>query len=359
MVELVELVKRFGIVTAVDDVSLSVRAGEFLTLLGPSGCGKTTTLRMIAGFETPTSGQILIDGVLMGENPPYMRPVNTVFQQYALFPHMTVYENVAFGLKVKKVKPQAIKGRVARVLDMLGLHGLEHRRPRELSGGQQQRVALARALVGEPKVLLLDEPLGALDLKLRQQIQLEIKQLQSEIGITFIYVTHDQDEALAMSDRIVVMRRGRIEQVGTPRQIYNGPASRFVATFIGEANIFDGRAVAAGGADAVIEWNGRTLRGRQPLRPVVSGHAVSMIVRPEDVRLFQIDEGDSSVQDDPLIGKVIDEVYGGSHVRIMVQLKSGNRLHARVENEQAGMYPVGSTVRVTWPEGTPILVAGD
>jgi len=359
MVELVELTKRFGNVTAVDDVSLTVRAGEFLTLLGPSGCGKTTTLRMIAGFEMPTSGHILIDGVEMGETPPYLRPVNTVFQQYALFPHMSVYENVAFGLKVKKVKPQEIKERVARVIGMLGLEGLEHRRPRQLSGGQQQRVALARALVGEPKVLLLDEPLGALDLKLRQQIQIEIKQLQSKIGITFIYVTHDQDEALAMSDRIVVMRNGRIEQVGTPRQIYNGPASRFVASFIGEANIFDGKAVNAGGDGAAIEWNGRMLRGRGPLRPVASGSPASMIVRPEDVRLMQVDEGDPQASSDPLVGKVIDEVYGGSHVRIMVQLKSGNRLYARVENEQAGMYPVGSTVRVTWPEGTPILVAGD
>ncbi len=357
MVELVSLTKRYGNVTAVDDLSLSVRAGEFLTLLGPSGCGKTTTLRMIAGFETPTSGQVFIDGVDMTGVPPYLRPVNTVFQQYALFPHLTVYENVAFGLRVRKVSGQELQRRVERVLGMLGLTGLEHRRPRELSGGQQQRVALARALVVEPKVLLLDEPLGALDLKLRQQIQLEIKQLQSEIGITFIYVTHDQDEALTLSDRIVVMRAGRIEQVGTPRQIYTAPATRFVASFIGEANILEGKAVVAGGDDAAIEWNGRTLRGRRPLRPVTAGSNVTLVVRPEDIDLTRVSEEEA--QDDPLVGRVIDEIYGGSHVRIMVQLTSGTRVHARVSNEHAGMYPVGCTVRVAWPEGAPILVAGD
>lgn len=313
---------------------------------------------MISGFEPPTSGQIIIDGVEMGETPPYQRPVNTVFQQYALFPHLSVYDNIAFGLRVKKVNEADMRTRIGHATKMLGLTGLERRRPRQLSGGQQQRVALARALVCEPKVLLLDEPLGALDLKLRKQIQLEIKQLQSQLGITFIYVTHDQDEALTMSDRIVVMNAGRIEQIGTPRQIYTMPESRFVATFIGETNIFVGKAVAAGGNSGAIEWNGRKLTGRMPVRPVSVGSEAAMIVRPEDIRLTRVNGRHEPVSD-ALIGQVIEEVYGGSHVRIMVQLTNGTQIHARVGNEQSGLYPVGCTVSVAWPEGSPILVAGD
>ena len=215
-VELKEVSKHFGPVVAVDDVSLSIRDGEFFSLLGPSGCGKTTTLRLIAGFELPTEGDVYIDGHLQGETPPYRRPVNTVFQSYALFPHMTVFQNVAFGLEMQKVAKEEIRQRVLEALEMVQLPGMENRKPAQLSGGQQQRIALARALVNRPKVLLLDEPLGALDLKLRKAMQLELKALQHRVGITFIYVTHDQEEALTMSDRIAVMNRGRVLQTGTP-----------------------------------------------------------------------------------------------------------------------------------------------
>lgn len=316
---------------------------------------------MVAGFEQPTSGQILIDGVDMAGRPPYLRPVNTVFQQYALFPHLSVFENVAFGLKVKKTPADEVKTRVQKALEMLRLTGLERRKPAQLSGGQQQRVALARALVCAPKVLLLDEPLGALDLKLRQQIQLEIKQLQRELGITFIYVTHDQDEALAMSDRVVIMRSGRIEQVGTPKEIYDAPATRFVATFVGETNVFEGKALASGYGQAALDWHGRTLVGRMPVRPINPGNVAAMIVRPEDVHLQRLDaSSDVSVdQQNDFIGTVIEEVYGGSHVRVVVQLMNSTKLYVRMGREQAGYYPVGTRVRATWPEGSPILVAGD
>lgn len=376
MVDLVQLTKRFGHVTAVNELSLSVRTGEFLTLLGPSGCGKTTTLRMVAGFEQPTSGEIVIDGERMGDRPPYLRPVNTVFQQYALFPHLTVFDNVAFGLNVTKVPAEESRRRVTEALGMLDLVGLEDRKPREISGGQQQRVALARALVCRPKVLLLDEPLGALDLKLRQQIQLEIKELQRELGITFIYVTHDQDEALALSDRIVVMRHGQIEQIGSPQQVYATPATRFVATFIGETNLLEGTVQNTSGAQSVLDWQGHKVIGRKPVNELPPGSRGVMVIRPEDVLLEQVDHGKDQLNDgeskpggviseqkgsreDALTGRVIEEVYGGSHVRIVVQLRDGQRLLVRTGREKADLYPVGVTVRVSWPEGTPILVGCD
>ncbi|MGH9168883.1 MAG: ABC transporter ATP-binding protein, partial [Acidimicrobiia bacterium] len=235
-VELRGVTKRFSEVTAVHDLTLEIRHGEFFSLLGPSGCGKTTTLRMIAGLEFPSEGSIRIFGEEMGLRPPNRRPVNTVFQSYALFPHMTVARNVAFGLEMRRLTPQDIAARVENIIQIVQLTGMEQRKPAQLSGGQQQRVALARALVNSPKVLLLDEPLGALDLKLRQAMQLELKALQERVGITFVYVTHDQEEALTMSDRIGVMNRGKLLQVGTPEDIYEGPANRFVADFIGETS---------------------------------------------------------------------------------------------------------------------------
>ena len=232
--------KKYGNNHVVRDLFMDVYEGEFLTMLGPSGCGKTTTLRMIAGFETPSDGNIYIEGEKIQDTEPYDREVNTVFQNYALFPHMTIYENVAFGLTIKKVNKIEIKQRVTEMLELVQLTGYENRKPSQLSGGQKQRVAIARALINRPKVLLLDEPLGALDMKLRKQMQFELKRLQRKLGITFIYVTHDQEEALTMSDRIAIMYGGNLEQIGTPKEIYEKPASKFVGDFIGESNIFYG-----------------------------------------------------------------------------------------------------------------------
>jgi spermidine/putrescine transport system ATP-binding protein len=239
-VRLERVTKAFGETVAVDDLSLDIQVGEFFSMLGPSGCGKTTTLRMIGGFEEPTRGTVYLGGRDVTELPPYRRDVNTVFQSYALFPHLDVFENVAFGLKRKKVERSEVKRRVLESLHLVDLPGFEHRKPTQLSGGQQQRVALARALVNEPKVLLLDEPLGALDLKLRKQMQLELKRIQTEVGITFIYVTHDQEEAMTMSDRLAVMRHGRVEQIGPPEAVYESPATEFVAGFLGASNLLYG-----------------------------------------------------------------------------------------------------------------------
>ena len=240
-VELREVTKKFGEVTAVDQIDLQIGDGEFFSLLGPSGCGKTTTLRMIGGFEMPTSGEVFISGEAQGFKPPFQRPVNTVFQSYALFPHMNIFQNVAFGLQMKKVPKDEIKTRVDEMLELVQLPGMGSRKPNQLSGGQQQRVALARALINHPQVLLLDEPLGALDLKLRKAMQLELKDIQERVGITFIYVTHDQEEALTMSDRIAVMNLGKVLQIGSAQEIYEQPQSRFVADFIGETNYLSGK----------------------------------------------------------------------------------------------------------------------
>src|SRR3954447_4162679 len=284
-IEMRDVVKRFGDVAAVDHVSMQIRDGEFFSMLGPSGCGKTTSLRMIAGFEYPTSGEICLNGQPIGNTPAFQRSVNTVFQSYALFPHMTVAENVAFGLEMKKVPKDEIGKRVAEALDMVRLSSYGERKPRQMSGGQQQRVALARALVNRPDVLLLDEPLGALDLKLRKDMQLELKGLQEQVGITFIYVTHDQEEALTMSDRIAVMSGGKVLQVGSPTEIYERPSCRFVADFIGESNFVKGR-VSAIDADsaAITTADGLVLRGQIP-QPLRLEQEAVISVRPEKARL--------------------------------------------------------------------------
>ena len=310
--------KRFGATAAVVDLEIEIRRGEFFSLLGPSGCGKTTTLRMVAGFEQPTEGRIFLEGQPVDTVPPYERNVNTVFQSYALFEHLDVFENVAFGLKRRRVAAEEIRSRVAEALELVQLHGRSDAKPRELSGGQKQRVALARALVNRPAVLLLDEPLGALDLKLRRQMQVELKQIQREVGITFVYVTHDQEEALSMSDRIAVMRDGRVMQCGAPEDIYEHPAEEFVAGFIGISNLLEG--VVEDGEVRV----GPDLRVPAKLpadcRP---GDRVNLSVRPEKIAVAEIEDGMLSVE-----GTVEARVYLGMTTQITVSLGDGARLVA-------------------------------
>jgi spermidine/putrescine transport system ATP-binding protein len=352
-VELKEVSKHFGPVVAVDDVSLSIRDGEFFSLLGPSGCGKTTTLRLIAGFELPTEGDVYIDGHLQGETPPYRRPVNTVFQSYALFPHMTVFQNVAFGLEMQKVAKEEIRQRVLEALEMVQLPGMENRKPAQLSGGQQQRIALARALVNRPKVLLLDEPLGALDLKLRKAMQLELKALQHRVGITFIYVTHDQEEALTMSDRIAVMNRGRVLQTGTPEEIYEQPADRFVADFIGETNFLEGQVeeMRAGEVEVVVDGV-LTLYVPTPPQSLPSGGergGVTVAIRPEKISLHAAPPDQRAVP-----GVVQEVVYTGTDTRYLVQLTEKTMVTVRQQNIGIGatmVFAVGAKVYLHWQPG--------
>src|SRR5438876_3475946 len=303
---IVGVTKRFGSVSAVDDVSLEIREGEFFSLLGPSGCGKTTTLRMVAGFDVPDVGRIVLQGNDVTEVRANRRPVNMVFQQYALFPHMSVYDNVAFGLRVKRVPRAEHRDRVHEMLRVVSLEGLDRRRVRQLSGGQQQRVALARALVNRPAALLLDEPLGALDVKLRKQMQLELKRIQTELGTTFVYVTHDQEEALAMSDRIAVMNGGRVEQVGSPREIYEHPSTAFVADFIGSLNAFDLRIDELVGHNALM----RPGEGERIVVPIGSGaqpgESLRIAVRPERVHIGP--SGDAGMDGGSRLAGTITEI---------------------------------------------------
>jgi spermidine/putrescine transport system ATP-binding protein len=348
-VELQSVSKRFDALVAVDDLSLELAGGEFFTLLGPSGCGKTTTLRMIAGFEQPSAGAIRIEGADVASLPPHRRPTNTVFQSYALFPHLSVRDNVAFGLKRKRVAKAEIGRRVAAELERVGLSTEAKRRPAQLSGGQQQRVALARALVNLPKVLLLDEPLGALDLKLRKGLQLELKRIQREVGITFVYVTHDQEEALTMSDRIAVMNRGRVEQVGEPEDVYERPSTTFVAGFIGVSNLMP---AAISGPGEVRLDHGPTLRVPTPdLEPGEHCHAV---VRPEKLRIEPLDaEGGPGSNGLPRVEGVVESsIYLGTTTQIVVDLGGEVRMTVLVPNaseaERQRLPGGGARVGLSW-----------
>jgi spermidine/putrescine transport system ATP-binding protein len=354
-VELSKVSKHFGPVVAVDNVSLSIHDGEFFSLLGPSGCGKTTSLRLIAGFELPTGGEVYIGGMPQGDRPAFRRPVNTVFQNYALFPHMTVAQNVAFGLEMNKVAKPEIRQRVAEALELVQLPRMGNRKPDQLSGGQQQRVALARALVNRPKVLLLDEPLGALDLKLRKAMQLELKALQHQLQITFVYVTHDQEEALTMSDRIAVMSRGKVLQVGPPEEIYDRPTNRFVADFIGETNFLEAVFKGRDGDRGTVVVDDQ-LRLRVPVeRSVDASGPVSVAIRPEKITISE-----RPANGDAISGTVEEVIYTGTDTRYLVRITTNSILAVRQQNVGIGpavSFPVGSQVYLHWaPQMARLLV---
>ena len=356
-VKIENVTKEFGEVVAVNNVSLNIADGEFFSMLGPSGCGKTTTLRLVAGFEQPTMGEISIMGQPVAGVPAYRRPVNTVFQSYALFPHMTVAKNVAFGLEMAKVPTKEISRRVDEALELVQMGSYHERRPNQLSGGQKQRIALARALVNRPKVLLLDEPLGALDLKLRKDMQLELKHIQSEVGITFIYVTHDQEEAITMSDRIAVMSDGIVMQVGSPREIYENPTNRFVADFIGETNFIEGE-VISNGDNTMINAKGTQLVGEASAN-LTDGQKAVLAIRPEKINILpekssNTENGRASVQ-----GTVIETIYIGTDTRYQIELSTGDKIFARLQNLESGQaqqFNRGDSVAVEWaPKNAQIL----
>ena len=351
-VELAGVTKRFGEFVAVDDLTLDIYEGEFFSLLGPSGCGKTTTLRMIAGFEEPTEGGISVAGEPMRGVPPYRRPVNTVFQSYAIFPHLNVFDNVAFGLKRAGVGKDEIRQRVAEACEMVQLSGFEKRQPNMLSGGQQQRVALARALVNRPKVLLLDEPLGALDLKLRKELQLELRTLQHEVGITFVYVTHDQEEALTMSDRIAVMDSGVARQVADPTTLYEFPHDRFVASFIGQTNMFSGRVESVDGDRVALRTSDGEKIEAKGQEAVEVNSEVYVTVRPEKVRF-----GSSG---DNVCGVEVQQiVYLGISTQYITALPGGEKLVVYQQNTHDTTGPaVGDEVRVTWDANNCLVLGG-
>ena len=360
-VKLDDVVKQFGEAVVVDHINLEVRAGEFFSLLGPSGCGKTTTLRMIGGFEAPTSGVIELQGQDVTWLPPYKRNVNTVFQNYALFPHLTIYENVAFGLRRKGIKDAEVKSRVTDMLALVELAGFETRRPTQISGGQAQRVALARALINKPAVLLLDEPLGALDLKLRKQMQVELKRIQQEVGITFIYVTHDQEEAMTMSDRIAVMNKGRYEQLGEPEVLYERPMTRFVAGFLGVSNLLPGAVEGNDGTYSAVRLADDT-RIRAPRALVGDTANVSVGVRPEKIRLHETDV-EAPAGHNHMSGVVRDASYLGVSTQYQIEARGGATITVYEQNVEratkAELWAPGEAVQLTWSPDHTFVVADD
>ena len=363
MIEIDHVTKRFDDYVAVADANFSIAAGEFFSMLGPSGCGKTTTLRMIAGFDTPTSGAIRLEGTDVSRVPPHKRNVNTVFQHYALFPHMTVWDNVAYGPRSRKksagLGPAEVKKRVDEMIDVVRLTDFALRKPAQLSGGQQQRVALARALVNYPSALLLDEPLGALDLKLRHVMQFELKRIQREVGITFVYVTHDQEEALTMSDRIAVMNAGNVEQIGTPTEIYDRPASVFVAGFIGQANLWHGRQTGRANRDYVeVDVLGATLKARPGDTAIETGGQATVMVRPERVRVSM---GPPTGDIAAVPATVVDLTFQGPVLRLSLAAPDGSAILAHIGPEQdLPMLRPGDEVYAGWsPEASLVLPAAD
>ena len=355
MVELRQITKRFGAFEALQCTNLEIKAGEFMTFLGPSGCGKTTCLRLISGFDAPTSGQILIDGRDVTWDPPYRRDVNQVFQSYALFPHLTIYENIAFGLRMKRVSAPEIKNRVDRVIQMTSLEAFVDRKPAQMSGGQRQRVALARAIICEPKVLLLDEPLSALDAKLRAQMRIELKLLQKKLGITFIFVTHDQEEALTMSDRVAVINEGRVEQIGSVHEIYYQPATRFVASFIGETNLFNAEVIGADATHTLCRLEGG-LTLRIPISPTPIGTKILLSLRPEKIRLHRADSGVMN----SFPARIAMEVFKGAVDDLTLVTQGGLELRALLANHgqtELDFHEGESTFASIQPEDINIIEA--